>query len=239
MKRDKGIARGTKRIWPEGAVALLVLTAAALLLACAKTNGPAAASQSGREAEKPAVPQTGRSFRELGAPTAPIVCELYSDYECPACARAFRQVLPRLAAEFVMAGKVRLVHRDFPLPQHQYARMAASYANAAGRVGYYDPVVRRLFQTQSEWSGSGAVDEEVARVIPAKTMEEVERIVAEDSQLEDELDADIAKARQDGVRQMPSIVVISKGQRRLIGPVPSFELLKKYLDDELAFSSHR
>src|SRR5215472_3145924 len=71
-------------------------------------------------------------YKVEGSPTAPVTLEIFSDYECPACAHFYTAVFPQFAADFVKTGKVRIVHRDFPLSQHPYARLAARYANAAG-----------------------------------------------------------------------------------------------------------
>src|SRR5271157_5518158 len=53
-----------------------------------------------------------RSFKESGAMTAPIVCEIYTDYQCPACARFYGEAVPLLVKEYVETGKVRVLHRD-------------------------------------------------------------------------------------------------------------------------------
>src|SRR5207248_2110086 len=76
-----------------------------------------------------------RDYKVSGSPDAPVVCEIYSDYECPACGLFYSDVFPRLLSEYVMTGKVRVVHRDFPLPMHRYSKLAARYANAAGKSG--------------------------------------------------------------------------------------------------------
>ena len=47
------------------------------------------------------------------------------------------------------------------------------------------------------------------------------------------LEADFAQAREDQVRQTPSVVIVSGGKRQLIAPVPSYPLLKMYLDSRL------
>jgi protein-disulfide isomerase len=67
----------------------------------------------------------------------------------------YRDTYPSLVSEYVINGKVRVVHRDFPLPQHKYARLAARYANAADELGLYDVAFNRSFETQSrEQTGS-------------------------------------------------------------------------------------
>lgn len=61
----------------------------------------------------------------LGAPTAPIVMQVFSDFQCPFCAR----VEPTLAALRAHYGdRLRIVWRDYPLPNHPAAMSAAEAA---------------------------------------------------------------------------------------------------------------
>jgi len=57
-----------------------------------------------------------------GPATAPVTIHLFSDFECPFCARAL-PVLREVEAEF--GGSVRVVWHDFPLPGHPHAERAA------------------------------------------------------------------------------------------------------------------
>jgi protein-disulfide isomerase len=201
---------------------------------------PAAAAPAAAKPEPmPSPPAPARaalatSFKEIGAAGAPITCEIYSDYECPHCAVAFREVIPLLMSGYVQSGKVRLIHRDLPLLQHPHARLAARFANAAGLVGAYDVVVAQLFRTQTTWSSTGDIDAQVAEVLPPDTMQKVRELVNGDARLEDIVIADIAMARQDQIRATPSIVVVKDGHREVLSPLPSYELLRSYLDGLLA-----
>ena len=71
------------------------------------------------------------NFKETGSPSAPITLELFTDYQCPSCRMFYVDELPLVMSQYVNTGKVRLIHRDYPLPQHQYSRVATKYANAA------------------------------------------------------------------------------------------------------------
>src|SRR5688572_16632092 len=86
-----------------------------------------------------------------GSASAPIRIEIFSDYQCPACKSLHDEILPVLMKEYVIPGKVHVVNREFPLPMHNYAREAASYATAAAKFGIYQPVSDRLFATQATW----------------------------------------------------------------------------------------
>jgi len=191
------------------------------------------------QAATPAVVSTtetrvARNYKESGSPGAPIACEIYSDYECPSCAAFFRDTLPRLVAEYVQTGKVKLLHRDFPLAQHPYAKLAARYANAAGQAGQYDKAVSRLFQTQDIWGASGDIEAQLAPVLSPAVMRKVRDMVAHDQRLDDTVAADQAMGVSDRLRATPTLVVVWKGNRQSISPIPSYALLKSYLDDLLA-----
>jgi hypothetical protein len=49
--------------------------------------------------------------------------------------------------QYVSNGKVKLIHRDFPLRQHPWDSLAAWCANAAGELGQYDIAVNQIFRT--------------------------------------------------------------------------------------------
>lgn len=192
----------------------------------------AVVAQSGNPAPPRPAPPLVR-FKESGSPDAPIACEIYTDYECPSCALLYRQTIPQLIAQYVKTGKVKLVHRDFPLPQHPYARLAARYANAAGRLGYYELAVNELFETQNLWGANGSVDAQLAQVLAPGVMQQVRAMVQNDSTLDATVAEDVAMARKDAINQTPTIVVVAKGKRQPIAGAVDFSLLKTYLDQLL------
>lgn len=79
--------------------------------------------------ERGRVPTPSSTNPSLGAPDAKVVVQLWSDFECPFCADVHPALTEMLR---VYAGKVRLVWRDYPLPFHVHARLAAN----AGREAY-------------------------------------------------------------------------------------------------------
>jgi protein-disulfide isomerase len=174
-----------------------------------------------------------RNYKESGSPAAKVTCEIYSDYQCQSCAIAFANSVPQLVNDYVKTGKVKLIHRDFPLPQHQYARLAAKYVNAAGKLGFYDAAVDYVFKTQSVWEKDGSLDAHMSKLLPPQAMAKVRLLVANDRTLDETIAADLAMAAKDKINQTPSMVVVANGKRQLIVPVPSPNLLKSYLDDLL------
>jgi protein-disulfide isomerase len=187
-------------------------------------------AQAAKPEPLPHNPRAVSNFKEQGSPSAAVTLEIYTDYECPSCAMLYRDFMPKLMAEYVRTGKVKVLHRDFPLPQHPYAKLAARYANAAGRLGYYDAAVEQIFKTQEQWNSSGNVDAQLVAVLPPGVMQKVREMVKSDSALDDTVEADLAMVRSDKVNQTPSIVVVAKGRRQGMAGVPNWDLFKSYLD---------
>jgi protein-disulfide isomerase len=181
----------------------------------------------------PATPAPAKNYKEAGSASAPITLEVYTDYECPACRDLYLNTLPPLMTDFVATGKVRLIHRDFPLPQHQYSKLATKYANAAGQIGKYDVVVNQLFQTQPEWSQSGNVDGTVAKVLAPADLQKVRDIVKTDARLDDSMAKDVAMGNQDRLTQTPTIEIVSNGKREQIAGGMPYGILKSYLNKKL------
>ncbi|MFQ5440790.1 MAG: DsbA family protein [Nitrosopumilaceae archaeon] len=88
-----------------------------------------------------------------GDPNAPITIVEFSDFQCPFCARFHVQTLPSLLEEYIDAGKVNLVYRDFPIQSiHPNALPAAVAAECANEQGNYWDYHDALFEKQSDWS---------------------------------------------------------------------------------------
>ncbi|HEX4276990.1 MAG TPA: thioredoxin domain-containing protein [Bryobacteraceae bacterium] len=209
----------------------LLLFVPALLL----TAQTPAASKKAVDHKALSAVSVAKNFKESGSPTAPVKIEIYTDYECPACRDLYMNTLPSLTSDFVATGKVQLLHRDYPLPQHQYSRLATRFANAAGAIGKYEVVANQLFVSQPEWSVNGNVEAAVAKVLSPTDMEKVKAMVKSDTHLDDTVTTDVAMGNnQDHLTQTPTIVIIAKGKRDVIGGGMPYTILKQYLNQKLA-----
>ena len=171
--------------------------------------------------------------KAVGSPSAPITIEVFSDFQCPHCKTLDEQTLPQLIKDYVATGKVYLIHREFPLPGHQYSRLAAAYATAAARLGKYGEVADRLFLHQAEWSVSGKVDETACRGLTAAEAQTVRSLVF-DKTIAAEIDHDVEMGRRIGLQQTPTML-IKHGSTSYPWPgAVNFELLRSYLDGLLA-----
>ena|SRR3989344_4927681 len=87
--------------------------------------------------------------RGSASPSATLV--EYSDFQCPAC-KAYAPLVDEVIKK--NADKVRLVYRNYPLPQHQHSKLAAYYAEAAGMQGAFFQMHDKLFEGQADWDKS-------------------------------------------------------------------------------------
>lgn len=90
----------------------------------------------------------------LGTDSAAVEVIEYADYQCPACQQFATVEWPYVKERLVQTGKVRWVFRDFPLSQHQWARLAAHAGACAQEQNKYWELQEEIFATQPEWQFS-------------------------------------------------------------------------------------
>lgn len=83
--------------------------------------------------------------RRMGAGDAPVTVVVFSDFQCPACAR-FAEALAEVERRH--PGRLSAVYRHFPLPNHAYAVPAARAAECAGVQGRFREMHDALFAAQ-------------------------------------------------------------------------------------------
>jgi len=89
----------------------------------------------------------------LGPSEAPVTLEMFSDFQCPQCARSYPTV-KKLKSEF--GDKVRIVVRHFPMQEHQNAVLAACAAEAAAHQNRFWEMADALYRTQWMWAEAPA-----------------------------------------------------------------------------------
>lgn len=171
--------------------------------------------------------------KAFGSKNAPVVMEVFSDFQCPACKTLYTTTNRQLMDNYVSSGKVYLIHRDYPLAMHAYSRVAARYARAAAQLGKVEPVEQALFQNQEKWEQSGDVDGTVAGVLsPAETNKV--RALVKGGTMEPLIDKDFALGQMYRVNQTPTTVFHCKGQTYPYAGVMSYDILKQFLDQLLS-----
>lgn len=164
--------------------------------------------------------------------SAPIVMEVFSDYECPACRELYLNTLRQVIENYVISGRVYLIHRDMPLRGHKYSRLAARYANAAAKLNKLQRVVEVLYLTQEKWVADGNVDGAVATVLSPAELQKVRSLVQSGS-VDASIDGDVQLGTRRRVNQTPTMFITHKGQQYPIVGVMSYSVLKRFLDELL------
>lgn len=108
--------------------------------------------------------QVDRYGVSIGDDDAPVVVREFADYQCPACAR-FSDASQQLKQKYVESGEVRFVYFDLPLQQHDNAMPAAQAARCAGDQDGYWAMHDKLFNMQTEWSGSSSPVDTFSRYV--------------------------------------------------------------------------
>ncbi|MDQ3817349.1 MAG: thioredoxin domain-containing protein [Acidobacteriota bacterium] len=82
-----------------------------------------------------------------GNKKATVVLIEYSDYQCPFCRKFEAETMKQIDKDYISAGRVGFIFRDYPLElPHPYAFKAAMAARCAGVQGKYWEMQQRLFQ---------------------------------------------------------------------------------------------
>jgi protein-disulfide isomerase len=158
-----------------------------------------------------------------GNPRAPVTLVVFSDFQCPFCAR----VEPTLKqVEQAYGAKVRIAWKHKPLPFHPNAMPAAVAAEAAREQGKFWPMHDKMFAAQQElspaayerWARELGLD--LGRFKAALVSEKLKARVQEDEQLATRL----------GIDGTPTMAVNGE---LVVGAVP-FESLKAVIDRKLA-----
>ncbi|KGI65969.1 thioredoxin (plasmid) [Mycolicibacterium rufum] len=88
------------------------------------------------------------SRRLTTVPNSDVTFVEFLDFECEACRAAFPMV-EQLRAEY--GDRVNFVIRYFPIQSHFNAERAARAVEAAAQQDKFEPMYKKMYETQSEW----------------------------------------------------------------------------------------
>jgi protein-disulfide isomerase len=205
-------------------ICFLIFVMTAVLGASARPT-PQAANNAGLAA--------GGAIRKvIGSPSAPIIMEVFGDFECPACRNFFETTIKQVIDDYVIPGKVYLVYRDFPLQMHPYALQAARLANAAAALGQFEAMERALYDHQDEWSAKGNIDEVISSSFTAAEFKKFQTYEAQHmNEINASIERDRALGEQRNVNQTPTVFVTAhRKTEALPGGGVDYKLLKQYFD---------
>jgi protein-disulfide isomerase len=170
--------------------------------------------------------------RAMGSPTAPVTIYEFTDFECPFCLQFFRETRPQLLKQYVDAGVVRIVARDFPLSQiHPSALIGAVAGRCAADQKKFWPMYETLFSTHgTEWGGVPKRDHDVLIELAGKLGLDTGAFTRclDDPATQQAVQDEAAAAGQLGVNSTPNFLVNGQIVRGAL-PFASFARLIKQL----------
>ncbi|TDI21456.1 MAG: hypothetical protein E2P06_13945 [Acidobacteria bacterium] len=146
----------------------------------------------------------------------------FSDFQCPFCQR-LTATLEQLKTAY--GSDIRLVFKDYPLPNHAQAFKAAEAGNCANQQGKFWELHDTMFSRQSELG----VDD-LKRHAGALGMDQAAFDACLDSgRFAEQVNADLTAGQQYGVSSTPTVFI---NGRAVMGAAP-FEVFDKIIREEL------
>lgn len=164
----------------------------------------------------------GAPFR--GAESAPVTIVKFEDFHCPYCRRV-QGTLKELLIRY--EGKLKIVHKDFPLDSvHPQARVAHEAARCAGEQGKFWPYHDALFATGPKSSPEDlqAIARETGVDLP-----KFEECLAS-GRTRAAIEADVSEGTRLGLTGTPSFLI----NGRLLPGAQPMEKFVEVIDQELA-----
>ena len=180
--------------------------------------------------------------RALGPADAPVVIEVWSDFQCPACGFFAKSIEPDLVDEYVRNGDVNLVYRDMAFidggdPQGE-SNQAAAAARCAGDQGKFWPYHDYLYENQDGENEGGFNRETLDQIATAVGLEldAYGSCMSSDAAVQ-AVSAETDQGRTAGVTSTPTLAINGVLQRP--GAIPMDDSssgpgLRTLIDAELA-----
>jgi protein-disulfide isomerase len=169
----------------------------------------------------------------LGDASAKVTIIEFGDYQCPLCRLFWREIEPRLKKEYIDAGKVKFVFRDFPIQQiHPEATIAAMAAQCAADQGKYWEYHDKIFRQQDRGSDD-VVRFKVADLKKWATEIRLDSAAfnecVDSARYKDEVAKDYADGVAVGIQGTPMFFI----NGRVVAGAQPFPVFKKVIDEEL------
>ncbi len=171
--------------------------------------------------------EVGADDPVVGPANASVEIIEFSDFQCPFCQR-LTSTLEQLKAAY--GSDIRLVFKDFPLPNHAQAFKAAEAGNCANQQGKFWELHDTMFSRQSELG----VDD-LKRHAGELGMDQATFDACLDSgRFAEQVNADLKAGQLYGVSSTPTVFI---NGRAVMGAAP-FEVFDEIIREELERAQH-
>ena len=155
----------------------------------------------------------------LGNKNAKVILVLFTDLQCPYCAR-HHKTIKALAEKY--GNKIGIVFRHFPLSFHEFARTAANAAECAGEQGKFFEFVNKAFDNQANYSND--FWQKLAKDLGINVSKFNKCLT--DKKYDNKIDADMEEGSQAGVDGTPATFINGK----LISGAQPVEVFENEID---------
>lgn len=176
----------------------------------------------------------------MGDPNAPVVIDVFEDFQCPACKLYTEEVERRIVETYVASGQVYYVFHHFPFldgaSTTQESHQAANASMCAMEQNHFWDYHDILF---ANWEGENIGSFRDGNLISfAESLEldmDLFTTCFEENRYKDEIQADYNSGLEMGVSGTPS--VFTNGQHISPGHIPTFEDVQMAVEAALNQSS--
>jgi protein-disulfide isomerase len=173
----------------------------------------------------------------LGDPNAPVLVEVWEDFQCPACRTYSNDIEPLVVDNYVATGKVRYVFRHYPFLDDRSATkesdQAANASMCAAEQGKFWEYHDYLF---ANWNSENAGAYSDKRLVAFAESLGLDMGAFNDcfkeNRYRDDIQQDLSDGTRAGVTGTPSVFV--NGQIIRPGFVPSYEDITQAIETALA-----
>ncbi|MFL6255113.1 MAG: thioredoxin domain-containing protein [Pyrinomonadaceae bacterium] len=211
-------------------VVLLAVIAAVVLMSRPSASTPAQTNASpGQTQRQPPQPGAPNPWSR-GNASSRVTLEEFSDFQCPACG-GLEPGLRRVMKDY--EDRVHFVFRNYPLPMHKYAFIAARAAEAAGAQGKFWEMHDLIYDNQKEWSDSTEPRTQFDSYATRLGLD-VQRFKAdmERQDLADRIKADYGRGTTIGVKGTPTVFL--NGRELVPGRLVTEEDLRHEIEAALS-----
>lgn len=188
-------------------------TVAAIQSRAAPERTPAPASESEPTVDVANVSLDGVPF--IGDPSAPVVMAYWYDYQCPYCHQVELDVMPRLIADYVETGKLRIYFKDYQFlgPDSKAAALAGRAVWEVAPDRFYD-WHRAVFEHQDNENAGWGNDDDIMALtttIAGIDADKVEALLSTKAEAyERAIEDDLAEGGGMGISGTPGTIIGSE-----------------------------
>jgi protein-disulfide isomerase len=172
----------------------------------------------------------------MGDPNAPVVIDIFEDFQCPACRTYSAEIETLITDTYVATGQVYYVFHQYPFLDsasvNKESQQAANASMCAAEQGLFWEYHDILF---ANWNGENAGTFSDRRLVAfAETLGldmDLFTTCFEDNRYHDEIQADFDLGTEKGVSGTPSVFV--NGQQITPGFVPGFDDIRQAVETAL------